>query len=169
MFICRMLSKPVMFLMLAVIFLTAAVTVHAESAFINTEVPYSHLVSVDIIGKGTVTAGGSMTDNGFVVERHNRQKYTFTACDGYRLERVIYDGEDITGNITEDIFTADGIDHDICMTVIFTPIADTPHIHPDSSLVFVTGEDRSLTEFFIAVLFLSAALILYCSGRERPV
>ena len=105
------------------------VSVNAQeqtSGPITTQVPETHKATLTIVGKGTVTVNGQ-TCEGEVshmevkIPRLTETEWKFSPADGYTLEEVLYNGTDVTEEVTDYTYHADPVNEDGTeVKVVFT-------------------------------------------------
>ena len=98
----------------------------SSSTTITTQVPETHKATLTIVGKGTVTVNGQ-TCEGEVshmevkIPRLTETEWKFSPADGYTLEKVLYNGTDVTEKLTDHTYHADPVNEDGTeVKVVFT-------------------------------------------------
>ena len=98
----------------------------SSSTTITTQVPETHKATLTIVGKGTVTVNGQ-TCEGEVshmevkIPRLTETEWKFSPADGYTLEEVLYNGTDVTEEVTDYTYHADPVNEDGTeVKVVFT-------------------------------------------------
>ncbi len=147
--------------------------VSAEEVRVVKIVPDSHSVYISVIGNGHVEAGGGNIKNGRLnLSRQEAQEYVIEADEGNVIEKLYYNGEDKTGLLSGNKFTAEPITADSRMIVIFRRDPQTKYdrslTEPDEEY-FLTGENGD-TVLLAAVLLISlggAAAVYILRGKNR--
>lgn len=106
------------------ILLIFSIPVYAQGVDIYTNVPRFHIVTLNVNGGGKVCVNSEEINGSYRAERQSRLKYSFIPCEGYRLDRVVYDGNDITLSLKDDFFTSAPLVHDTVMNVTFVKNSD---------------------------------------------
>ena len=112
--------------------------------------PETHKATLTIVGKGTVTVNGQ-TCEGEVshmevkIPRLTETEWKFSPADGYTLEEVLYNGTDVTEEVTDYTYRADPVNEDGTeVKVVFTEKnSDTAGSDPSGSGSHQSGSDTS--------------------------
>ena len=98
----------------------------SSSTTITTQVPETHKATLTIAGKGTVTVNGQ-TCEGEVshmevkIPRLAETEWKFSPADGYTIEKVLYNGTDVTEELADYTYRADPVNEDGTeVKVVFT-------------------------------------------------
>lgn len=79
---------------------------------ITTTVPETHTATLSITGEGTGTVDGktyAAQSQELEIPRLEELVWTFTPADGYELEAVLYNGTDVTEELTDQSYKADPV------------------------------------------------------------
>lgn len=94
-----------------------SVTVFAQDTVLQAEVPDAHTVTVKS-DDGRVALDGVVCKETVDVERHREQKYRIIPNDGKVIDKVLYNGEDVTKKLVKGVFSAPTLVRDAELTVI---------------------------------------------------
>jgi len=167
----RFIAFIVTLLLLPALFASAAAA--AEEVVLTADVPAKHAVTLDVGEGGAVSVGGTVyTGSGQVdIDRHTEAQYTLKPDDGYALERVLYNGEDVSAQVNRGVFTAPPIVAEASLQVSFrkapaaqTPAAATPA--PASSQP-KTGDASAPGLWLAAALLCGGGLCAVIPARKR--
>ena len=141
----------------------------------------SYKVSVVRSEGGRVESDGRIIGGQLVLEKLKRQEYSFVPYQGYELYRVIYDDADVTDCVKDGSYTAEGITHDLTLTVLYRKCSELytdSRVFPDEmcdETTFETGENNILKVSLFTAAFLSLAVtgcvILhrkFCKKQSKP-
>ena len=98
----------------------------SSSTTITTQVPETHKATLTIVGKGTVTVNGQTCEGevshmAVKIPRLTETEWKFSPADGYTLEEVLYNGTDVTEEVTDYTYHADPVNEDGTeVKVVFT-------------------------------------------------
>lgn len=86
----------------------------SSATMITTRVPDTHSAELSITGEGTVTvAGNTYTETTEIqIPRLEEVTWQFDPADGYRLKEVIYNGTDVTEELSGNTYTAQPVNED---------------------------------------------------------
>lgn len=119
------MKKLINVLCAVIMMLTVSVTAFAEETKLTAQVPYSH--TVDIISNGGRIVLDGIISNGKVqVERHKEQTYRIIPYEGKRLQKLTYNGEDVTNQIKKGVFTASKLVRNAELEAIYTDAPASP-------------------------------------------
>ena len=82
---------------------------------ITTEIPDTHTATLLIDGKGTVAVDKetyTAQRQDIRLPRLEETVWVFSPADGYELERVLYNGSNVTSELEDSSYTADGVYED---------------------------------------------------------
>lgn len=118
---------------------------------------------------GYVSADGRTLGGQLELKSLKRQEYVFKPYEGYELYRVIYDDTDITDCIEDGKYTAEGITHDLTLTVLYRKQENTPASVVDDKPVATEG--RGEPAVFVLTAAFSLTVLVFCmntySRRNR--
>lgn len=160
-----MKRRLIMFCYAFLICVVLSLSVSAEEISLMTIVPDSHEVFISVVGDGFVKADNDRIIHGKLTVRHQKaQEYCFISEGGYKLEKLFYNGKDVTAQVIEDRFIAAPLTSDSRMTVYFTksmgPEKDVSSVSPDDDF-FLTGESER-SAVFIVIFLVSFGAIAAC-------
>lgn len=116
-----------------------------ESTTVTTQVPEGHLVEISADG-GRIVCDGDICGESVRIERHKEQTYWILPPQGKRLKALYYNGEDVTGQVRDGVFTAPSLSADAELKAVFED-ADVPGGQPDYELsVTVTDPEGNPAE-----------------------
>ncbi len=83
----------------------------SSSTTITTQVPETHKAMLTIVGNGTVTVNaqtckGEASNIEVKIPRLTKTEWRFSPADGYTLEKVLYNGADVTDALADNTYTA---------------------------------------------------------------
>ena len=152
---------PSLFL-LAVLTLCICTPVLAESdtTILTTTVPSHFKMNVTIVGKGTIEINGqTLLETGVIqVERNSENTIIISPDQGFYLNAVIFDGEDITNEIKDGAFTFPALERDSSLSITFNTCTNTPN----------TGDNCNLFLFIVvAVASFIGIVVLLTINRKK--
>ena len=140
----------------------------SSTTTITTQVPETHKATLTIAGKGTVTVNGQ-TCEGEVshmevkIPRLTETEWKFSPADGYTLEEVLYNGTDVTEEVTDYTYRAEPVNEDGTeVKVVFTE-KTSGTTGKDSPK---TGDDTPIS-LWMGAMTVSAVLAACCLGLYR--
>lgn len=111
----------------------------ASTTIITTQVPETHTAYLNIEGKGSVQIEGQTYTQSqeIKIERLKNIMYTFLNEDGYKLNKVMYNGDDVTAKLVENKYRAKPVYEDgTTISVTFVKEDIVPYTY-----LFINGED----------------------------
>lgn len=101
-----------------------SVTAFAGEATISTTVPQRHTVTVEADG-GKVIANNKVCGDTVLIERQKEQIYWIVPNEGKELDKLYYNGEDVTAQMAGSRFTAPALIGDAALRAVFRDAAAT--------------------------------------------
>ena len=154
-----------------------SVPVLAAETELTVSVPEQHTVTIESDG-GRIAADGTVCGDTVEVERHKEQAYRILPDAGKVLESLTYNGEDVTEQVKNGIFTAPALVRDAVLRAVYTDApaapdnsiavksdADITTEPPDPGLQ--TGDDSALLIWSMILLMSSAILFLLPSAKKQ--
>lgn len=181
------MKKTAVLLLTVLMMCITSLGVYAESATIAAQVPGTHTVTFVIEG-GKVEANGTPVDHTIELDRQRVQTYRLIPDDGYILDQLIYDGEDVTEQVTNNCFTAPPLIGDTGFTVTFRPSrlpqdsskpfpqssteqsirrTSTPSSQTRDANTVHTGDFNEAVGYFTVLLVLSLCLLIVLTGHKQ--
>ncbi len=173
------------YVILPVILLTMLVfsfSVYAQDVDIYTNVPQLHTVTINVYGGGKVYMNNSEVNGSYKIKRQSSLKYCFNPCEGYKLDKVIYDSDDVTSDIKGEYFTAVPVVRDTVMNVTFVKNNDeiaskiigikTDNEYKHNTQFTITTGDTKDNLIYICISTISFIIIILCiifSNKEFKV
>lgn len=115
--------KKVLSLLLALVLACGvSMTAYAGEAAIRTTVPQRHTVTVEADG-GRVIANNRVCGGTVLIERQKAQTYWIVPDGDRELDRLYYNGEDVTGQMAGSAFTAPALTGDATLKAVFRDAA----------------------------------------------
>lgn len=147
-------------LLMLLCLLVCAPRVRAADTTLYTSVPTEHCLALDI-GPGGA-ANGVRGRGQITVKRQDTLSISITPDAGYRLKTLLYNGEDVTAQVQNGVFTVEALSADGMLTARF--------FHYNSSIPS-TGDNTPLLLY--AMLFAGSLaglcfLLLAEKKRRRP-
>lgn len=105
---------------------TAALAATEGTQELTTEVPCTVVLHVGAHGKATVDGTDYTGDGSFQRPLGTVVTYAFAPDKGYEVEKVIYNGADVTGGLSGNSYTAPALGGDAELTVTFRAVPSTP-------------------------------------------
>lgn len=102
-----------------------SLTAYAEEITLDTSIPYCHTVSISS-PSGRIVVDGTVAASSVDVARHREQEYLIIADYGKIIDKVIYDGEDVTDQVQNGIYTAPKLVRDAEIKVIYKDAPSAP-------------------------------------------
>ena len=130
-------TKTLFLLYVMVLAFLIPITVTAQETTLTTTVPSSHILHLDIEGKGTVAVNGieHSKSKDIFIQRHSEPSIQIQASRGYSVRSVTYNQENITHLFNSGKWTMPKVESDVVLTVVFTrdgsspPIDDVNHFY----------------------------------------
>ena len=105
--------------------MSVSITAFAEETVLTAEVPNAHTVTVTSEG-GRVALDGTVCKDAAEVERHKEQSYRIIPDAGKLIDKVLYNGEDVTGQLQKGVFTAPKLVRDAKLEVVYKNAPPAP-------------------------------------------
>lgn len=112
------MKKVISLLLALVLAYSLSVTAFAGEATISTTVPERHTVTVEAKG-GRVIADNKVCGDTVLIERQKEQTYWIIPDEGKELDKLYYNGEDVTGQMAGSTFTAPALIGDATLKAVF--------------------------------------------------
>ncbi|MGN0470353.1 MAG: carboxypeptidase-like regulatory domain-containing protein [Acutalibacteraceae bacterium] len=100
---------------------------YAQDMSLSLEVPKLHTVTVESTD-GRIVIDGAVANKTQQLERHKEQSYRIIPDDGKRLDKLFYNGEDVTEQVKKGVFTAPALIRDSKLEAVFK---DAPTVSDD--------------------------------------
>lgn len=113
------MKKVVSLLLALVLACGMSVTALAGEATIRTTIPQRHTVTVEAAG-GRVIANNKVCGDTVLMERQKEQTYWVVPDEGKKLDRLYYNGEDVTDQMAGSTFTAPTLIGDATLKAAYT-------------------------------------------------
>ena len=127
----RIIRKAFCLSLLAVLALCVCTPALAASntTTLTTTVPSHFDMNVTIVGGGTLDINGNILSQASVVsvDRHKEVACKIIPDAGYRIGSVIYNGNDITKDAKEGVFTLHPLEGNATFSITFVANASTPN------------------------------------------
>lgn len=105
--------------------MSVSITAFAEETVLTAEVPNAHTVTVTSEG-GRVALDGTVCKDTAEVERHKEQSYRIIPDAGKLIDKVLYNGEDVTAQLEKGVFTAPKLVRDAELEVVYKNAPSAP-------------------------------------------
>ena len=112
------MKKVVALLLALVLACGMSMTAFAGEAAIRTTVPERHTVTVEADG-GKVITDNKVCGETVLVERQKEQTWWIVPDGGKELDKLYYNGEDVTGQMAGSTFTAPALTDDAALKAVF--------------------------------------------------
>ena len=112
------MKKILCFLCTLFLLIGVSITAFAQDTVLQTEIPNSHTVTVESNG-GRISLEGVVCKAAVSVERHKEQSYRIIPDDGKLVDKVLYNGEDVTDKVIRNVFTAPKLVRDAELSVTY--------------------------------------------------
>lgn len=112
------MKKVVALLLALVLACGLSVTAFADEATIRTTVPERHTVTVEADG-GKVIANNKVCGDTVLIERQKEQTWWIVPNEGKELDKLYYNGVDVTGQMAGSTFTAPPLTGDATLKAVF--------------------------------------------------
>lgn len=119
------MKKRICFFCAALLAGCISVPARAEETELTVSVPEQHTVTIESDG-GRIAADGTVCGDTAEVERHKEQAYWILPDAGKVLESLIYNGEDVTAQVKNGIFTAPALVRDAVLRAVYTDAPAAP-------------------------------------------
>lgn len=153
-------KKVSLLLLLAVLCIACMpLTAFAHETTLTTTVPSQCPMKIEIVGNGKVEVEGtSYTETSIVqVKRHTETEFVFIPDEGYMLQAVSYDGEDVLSKIHNDTLVLPEVSEDAVLKVVFVSNGTVPK----------TGEYRSPLWIYALLMLVSSIGIVFSVRKTR--
>lgn len=139
-------------------------TASAEVTTLSTSVPQQATLSVEIIGKGTVTVNNTSTrDNAkFLVDRLVDVNVFISANSNHSLKAVYLNGTDVTADLKNSLLTIENIQFDTNLVIKFAPKGSGYSVD-----VPFTGDTFHLYAMLLCLLGSLIMLIILFLGKRK--
>lgn len=143
-------------LLLLVIVMLLSTTVWAQETTLQTVIPSSHTISMEMIGNGTVFVNGvAYTHSADIqVQRQHRPEISILETGSSRIKTVLWCGEDVTTGFQSGTWLAPVSLEDAVLVVQFEQLSSTPQTGDDFTAEFGTAS-------LLLALFALAVCMLY--------
>ena len=134
-------------------------TAFAHETTLTTTVPSQCPMKIEIIGNGKVEVEGtSYTETSIIqVKRHTETEFVLIPDEGYMLQAVSYDGEDVLSQIHNDTLVLPEVREDAVLKVVFVSNGTVPK----------TGEYRSPLWIYALLMLVSSIGIVFSVRKTR--
>lgn len=124
----RTYSLLCIFLLVALTLTLSFSVTAANTTTLTTVVPSFISLSLQMQGNGTVTINGTpYTESARIqVERDSTMAVQIIPDNGYRLQSVVFNGENLTGNLIDGRLSLSVTEQDIILTICFSADAANP-------------------------------------------
>lgn len=95
------------------------------AVYISAEVPATHTVTIRADG-GQIIAEEHVYGKSVQIERQKAQVWKIAPDEGKQLVRLLYDGEDVTDQVKDGVFTAPAMIRDLTLEAVFQDAPTTP-------------------------------------------
>lgn len=136
----------------------------SEQTSLKTTIPTQHYTKIVINGERTIVIDGVVYHQGDTIRLKRGQSYQFifNAKQGYQINRVIFNGEDVTQRLNGNTYQSDGIYQDGTLEVEYGLInkVKKENVNSTNKVKAVATGDQRFIFFFYAMTMLSIVLIL---------
>ncbi len=136
----------------------------SEQTSLKTTIPTQHDTIIVIKGEGTIVIDGVVYHQGDTIRLKRGQSYQFifNAKQGYQINRVIFNGEDVTQRLNGNTYQSDGIYQDGTLEVEYGLInkVKKENVNSTNKVKAVATGDQRFIFVFCAMTMLSFVLIL---------
>lgn len=108
-----------------VLLMSVSITAFAAETVLTAEVPNAHTVTVTSEG-GRVALDGAVCKDTTEMERHKEQSYRIIPDAGKLIDKVLYNGEDVTAQLEKGVFTAPKLVRDAELEVVYKNAPSAP-------------------------------------------
>lgn len=128
------MKKIIPFLCAALLLCGMGFPAKAAETSLSFTIPRQHTVTIES-ANGRIVADGAIRGEEVDLERHRKQTYWILPDPGKVLVTLLYNGEDVTDQVTNGVFTAPSLVRDAELTAVF---ADAPAA-PDDKTYDISG------------------------------
>lgn len=128
------MKKTLIFLCSLMLLCSAVMPAAAQETLLTATVPDRHTVTIESEG-GKVAADNEICTDTLSAERHKEQTYWLLSDPGKTVDKVLYNGVDVTAEVKNSVYTAPRLVRDAVLTVIYK---DAPKA-PDNKEYNVSG------------------------------
>lgn len=119
------MKKVLSFVCSVLLLFSFSIPAFAQETELTVNVPERHTVTIDS-GGGRIVADGKVLDGSVEIERHKEQIYRIIPDPGKKLQSLTYNGEDVTGEVKNGVFTAPRLVRDAALTAVYTDALPAP-------------------------------------------
>lgn len=120
------MKKIIGFACIVFLLLTLSVPTFAQETVITADVPESHTVNVIISNNGKIVLDdGKAVFGKQQIERHKKQRYRIIPKEGKQLDKLLYNGEDVTSQVKNGVYIAPALVHDAVLVATYKDV-DVP-------------------------------------------
>ena len=104
------------------------ISVFAQVTTLKTKVPASHILHIELKGKGTITVdGNTYTKSADIqIDRHRNVTISVQPSDGYSVKTALWNGDNITSAVRNKHWTSPAFEHDSLLSVSFEKVSAIP-------------------------------------------
>lgn len=120
--------KLIQFCFLILCILNLPISVFAQVTTLKTNVPTSHILHIELKGKGTIIVdGNTYTKSANVqINRHSKATISVQPSEGYSLKTVLWNGDNITSAVRNKKWTSPAFEQDSVLSVSFERVVTIP-------------------------------------------
>ncbi len=119
------MKKLLCFLCTLLLLMSTGITAFAEETVLTADIPNTHMVTVKS-DHGRVALDGAVCEGRAEVERHREQSYRIIPNAGKQIDKVLYNGEDVTDQVIKSVFTAPKLVRDAELEVVYKNVPGAP-------------------------------------------
>ena len=153
----------VRYLFLVLIIILLPVSVWAQETTLTTTIPTVHTLHITLNGKGQIVVDDVPYEQiaSLQVKRYNTPKISVIPSNGWQLQSVFLDGQDITTEVQNGTFLLAEMCNDVTLTVIFETQISTPQ----------TGDQSNIEIIYLLILLsvigITLCVITHCKTRTN--
>lgn len=145
------MKKIIGFACIVFLLLTLSVPTFAQETVITADVPVSHTVTV-ISDNGKIIIDGKAVSGKQQIERHKKQSYRIIPQEGKQLDKLLYNGEDVTSQVKNSVYTAPPLVHDAVLIATYKDVPQTPDNRKyDISGRVVDSDGKTLSDVTVEI------------------
>lgn len=134
------MKKVLSFICSAFLLFSFSIPAFAQKTELTASVPERHTVTIES-DNGRIVADGIVLGDSVEIERHKEQIYRMIPNPGKKLQSLTYNGEDVTGEVKNGVFTAPRLVRDAALTAVYTDALPAPDDKEYSISGTVVDED----------------------------
>ena len=121
-------SKLIRYCFLIFCISSLPISVFAQVTTLKTNVPTSHILHIELKGKGTIIVDGNIYTKSadIQINRHSKANISVQPSDGYSLKIALWNDDNITSAVRNKKWTSPLFEQDSVLSVSFEKVSTIP-------------------------------------------